>query len=284
MNPPDAPQLLRRLYDADSAKYLDDPPDVAMFDPPLVAVARADDPWFDRLKDLIGDFYWTPQEALSLASPGATARSVISWALPVCRIARETNRRETRLPSRPWVYVRIFGEPFVTRLRLAAGQELRAMGFAAAAPQELPQNKVLDRPGIGWSCHWSERHTAFVAGLGTFGLSGGLITRRGIAHRLGSVVTDAEIPPTPRDYGDDPFAWCLKLSQGTCGACAKRCPAGSVRPTMADRDKDACRKWAYEVVRTEGAERYQMERVAGCGLCQTGVPCESRNPTEKAAD
>ena len=278
MNLSDVEQLLRRLYDADAAKCMDDPPDMPMFDPPIVAVARADDPWFARLKDLIGDFYWTPQEALSLAAPGATARSVISWALPICRLAREDNRRETRLPARSWVYVRMVGEPFVTRLRLTAAEELRKAGFAAAAPQELPENRIADRPGIGWSCHWSERHTAFVAGLGTFGLSGGLITRRGIAHRLGSVVTDAEIPATPRPYGDDPFAWCLQTARGTCGACVTRCPAGSVGATTAERDKNACLKWTYEVVRTEGAERYRMDRVAGCGLCQTAVPCEDRNP------
>lgn len=280
MNSPNVEQLLRRLYDADEAKYFDDAPDVPLFDPPIVAVARADDPWFARLKNVIGDFHWTPQEALNRVAPDATARSVVSWALPVARRARETNRGETRLPSRPWVCVRVFGEPFVTRLRLGLAEQLRQLGFAAAAPQELPENKPVDRPGIGWSCGWSERHVAFVAGLGTFGLSGGLITRRGIAHRLGSVVTDAEIPPTPRPYGDDPFAWCLKLARGTCGACSRRCPAGSVGETVAARNRAACLKWTYEVVKTEGAERYKMDRVAGCGLCQTAVPCEDRNPME----
>lgn len=151
------------------------------------------------------------------------------------------------------------------------------------APQELAQNKVQDRPGIGLSCNWSERHAAFVAGLGTFGLSGGLITHRGIAHRLGSMVTDSELPVTPRQYGDDPFAWCLKFARGTCGACVRRCPAGSIGQTMDERIKDNCRKWSSEVISPEGRQRYQMERVAGCGLCQTAVPCERRNPTEQGA-
>jgi epoxyqueuosine reductase QueG len=280
MQTPDPEQILRRLYDADAEKFLDDPPDVPMFDPPIVAVARADDPWFPRLKEIIGDFLWTPQEALALAVPGATARSVICWALPVCEVARAANRAESRLPARPWVYVRVFGEEFITRLRLGLVERLQQMGFAAVAPQESPQNKVERRDGIGWSCNWSARHTAFVAGLGTFGISGGLITRRGIAHRLGSVVTDADIPATARPYGDDPFAWCLKTSRGTCGACIRRCPAGSIGETVADRIKDACRDWAYSVVRVEGRDRYHMDSVRGCGLCQTAVPCEARNPTE----
>lgn len=274
-------ETLHRLYDADREKYLDRPAGVAMFDPPIVAVARADDPWFVRLKEVLGDFHWTPQQALELAAPGATAHSVVSWCLPVCREAREANRAEGRIPSRSWVYVRAFGEPFVTRLRHGFEQALREMGYAAAAPAVLPEFRVEERPGRGLAGNWSERHVAFVAGLGTFGLSGGLITRRGIAHRLGSVVTDAEIPPTPRPYGDDPFAWCLKTARGKCGVCVQRCPSGSVGDTVETRDKSACRRHVRETIPAEGGGRFDFEPIVGCGLCQTAVPCESCNPTEK---
>lgn len=280
----DPEAILGALYDADDAKTLDDPPGVAMFDPPIVAVAAADDPWFQKLKTVIGPFHWTPQEALHLAAPGATARSVISWALPICQAARVANRQENALPSREWVYVRAFGEPFVTRLRLGIAERLHGMGFAAVAPHELPENRIERREGVGFSSNWSERHTAFVAGLGTFGISGGLITRRGIAHRLGSVVTDAEILPTPRPYGDDAFAWCLKTSRDTCGECIRRCPAASVGESVAERDKEACVAYTRDTVRTLGRERYDFEPVKGCGLCQTGVPCEYRNPTESSED
>ena len=280
MDTPDVAAILQTLYDADEDKYLDDPAGVALFDPPLVGVARADDPWFARLKDVIGDFLWTPQEALDLAAPGATARSVVCWCLPVCEAARLANRRERRLPARTWVYVRAFGEPFVTRLRQGMEQALRDRGFAAVAPAVAPHHKIERREGVGLAGQWSERHAAFVAGLGTFGLSGRLITRRGIAHRLGSVVTDAEIPPTPRAYGDDAFAWCLRTARGTCGACVERCPAGAVGETVAERDKDLCRNHLHETIPTEGRDRYRFEPIRGCGLCQTAVPCETCNPTE----
>jgi epoxyqueuosine reductase QueG len=280
MSAPNPGQILRELYDADREKFLDDPADAAMFDAPLVGVARADDPWFARLKEMLGDFYWTPQEALELSAPGATARSVVSWCLPVCEAARRDNRRAERLPARRWVYVRAFGEPFVTRLRRGMEAHLRAMGYAAVAPAVAPENSVRERPGVGLCSCWSERHTAFVAGLGTFGLSGGLITRRGIAHRLGSVVTDAEIAATARPYGDDPFAWCLRLARGTCGVCAQRCPGGSVGETLAERNKDACRQHVRETIQAEGRALYRFEPIRGCGLCQTAVPCEARNPTE----
>jgi epoxyqueuosine reductase QueG len=279
MNTIDPSILLRELYDADSDKFFDTPADVAMFDPPMVAIADARDPWFKRFKQLIGEFYWTPDEALATVAPGASARSVISWCLPISQAAREANRQETRMPARLWAYVRTYGEEFNTRLRQAVEAQLRAEGFTAVAPHTSPEFTVADRSGIGLSSCWSERHTAFVAGLGTFGISGGLITERGIAHRLGSVVTDAEYPATPRPYGDDPFAWCLKLADGTCGACIGRCPADSIGETTAARDKQACGRYAYRHITKVGKELFGWEGVYGCGLCQTDVPCESRNPT-----
>jgi epoxyqueuosine reductase QueG len=270
--------LLRELYDADGNKFFDTPANVPMFDPPVVAVADARDPWFTRFKEIIGEFYWTPDEALATVASGASAKSVISWCLPISRAAREANRKETRLPARLWAYVRTFGEEFNTRLRHAAEARLRAVGFAAVAPHTSSAFSVAERPGVGLSSCWSERHTAFVAGLGTFGISGGLITERGIAHRLGSVVTDAELPATPRPYRDDPFAWCLKLADGTCGECISRCPADSIGETTAARDKGACGQYAYRYITKVGKELFGWEGVYGCGLCQTDVPCESRNP------
>jgi epoxyqueuosine reductase QueG len=136
-------------------------------------------------------------------------------------------------------------------------------------------------PGIGISTRWSERHTAFVAGLGTFGLSGGLITMRGIAHRLGSVVTDLKLLPTPRPYGDDPFAWCLRTARSECGACISRCPVGSVGETIEERDKEACFQYYADTVGKQCKGVFGWKGIYGCGLCQTDVPCEDCNPMEK---
>jgi epoxyqueuosine reductase QueG len=274
----DVAQMLLDLYDSDPGNHFEDPALGPLFDPPLVGAADADDPWFERFKELIGDFHWTPQEALALVAPEARARSVICWALPKGRTARADNARETEAPARTWAYVRTFGEQMLDRMRNGLAERLRALGYAAIPPAIAPENTWADRPRVGLSTCWSERHVAMVAGLGTFGLSGGLITVRGIAHRAGSVVTDAEIAPTPRPYGDDPFAWCLRLSRGTCGACAQRCPAGSIGETLEARDKEACRRHGAAIHASRRA-LFGWEGVYGCGLCQTRVPCEARNPT-----
>jgi epoxyqueuosine reductase len=277
----DPEAVLREMYDADADSHFEEPGLGRLFDPPVLGIASADDAWFQKFKTLLGDYYWTPSEALARVAPDATARSVISWCLPVSEPARRANRLESRAPAKLWAYVRTFGEHLNTRLRHGAEDRLRQLGFAALAPAVAEGHVVEEREGVGLSGCWSERHTAFVAGLGTFGISGGLITRRGIAHRLGSIVTDAVLEPTPRPYGDDPFAWCLRTAQGTCGACIARCPAGSIGETMADRDKTACATHNGAVYR-ECRESFGWDGTYGCGLCQTDVPCEDRNPVEDA--
>ena len=97
----------------------------------------------------------------------------------------------------------------------------------ACAPALFPRWTRAQSPRYGFASTWSERHTAHVCGLGTFGLSDGLITPRGKAVRVGSVVVRARLTPTPRPYADH-HEWCLFHAGGKCRACMKRCPAGAI--------------------------------------------------------
>ncbi len=97
----DVAGILRELYEADADKYYDGPESWAVVDGPLVAVAAGDDSWFLRFKEVIGEFHWTPAEALAVAAPQAKARSVICWAVPIAKPARQANCDETQVPSAP---------------------------------------------------------------------------------------------------------------------------------------------------------------------------------------
>ena len=238
------------------------------FDEPLVAFAAANDPLFTRYKTVIGPFHQTPDEVL------AGAASVICWSLPVTRATRDTNRKERRFPSREWAQTRNFGEQANSALRRRVVALLEGAGHRAVAPQLAPGWRELDDPAVGIASTWSERHAAHAAGLGTFSLNGALITARGIAHRLGSVITDLALSPTPRPY-TAPGEWCLFLANGTCGVCAERCPVGSV--SRDGRDKFPCREHVYGTAPAALAEQYGVA-ATGCGLCQTLVPCEGRIP------
>ena len=78
--------------------------------------------------------------------------------------------------------------------------------------------------------NWSERHVAFIAGLGTFSLSRSLITSLGSAGRFGSVVVDFELTPTQRLY-QEIDEYCLK-----CGACIDRCPPRAISENGKDNE------------------------------------------------
>jgi epoxyqueuosine reductase len=150
------------------------------------------------------------------------------------------------------------------------------------APSIIPEWNWEKSPKYVFVSKWSERHAAYAAGLGTFGLCDALITPKGKAHRVGSVVANIAIPPTPRPY-DNHRAYCLFYHDGSCSACRKRCPVGAISEN--GHDKIKCWDHAGGTCAAFGKENYGFDGY-GCGLCQTGVPCESRIPKKilKALD
>jgi epoxyqueuosine reductase QueG len=255
------------------------------YDEPLVQFAAGNDPLFLEYKSIIGLEHLTPREALALAEkkeqqalPGGL--SVISWILPIAEATRKTNRLETKVPSRYWSHTRYYGELLNDAIRKHIVEFLKEKGYTAAAPA-LPGVLKTFRNEKGWYSNWSERHIAYAAGLGTFGLSDGFITERGIAHRAGSVVAGVDIPASPRT-AKGPYDNCLFYTDKSCIACIKRCPAEAI--SEKGHDKNKCREYLTSIGYTpqQAKNTYEVNStVLGCGLCQTKVPCEDRNPAKK---
>ena len=244
------------------------------FDQPIVGLAAAEDPLFASFKAVIGEHHWTPEEALRKDFPEAAARSVIAWVLPLREEARAGNRAEASGPSLEWAQARSFGELANEQMRSQLSRVLTELGYPASAPHLTQRKLGYHYRELGFSSHWSERHAAFAAGLGTFSLSASLISRAGSAIRIGTVVTSLSLPADEREYGEDPYAWCTM-----CGECAARCPARAVGPEPADRDKAGCDgHLTREIPRDRIARFGWLDLELGCGLCQTGVPCESKRP------
>jgi ferredoxin len=250
------------------------------FDAPLIGASLAADPVWPRIKAHIGDFYWLPEEAFALAFPEhplpAAELRVISWVSPQTRSTRSDHRACREFPSRRWSLARHYGEKFNEFVRRHVVAGLAEAGVRACAPALMPQWSRQMSQEYGFASTWSERHAAFAAGLGTFGLSDGLITPRGKAIRVGSVIAALDVPATPRPYGEDHRAYCLFFTSGKCLACAKRCPAGAI--SEAGHDKNACHDYIRSVTAPYVASEQLGFPVNSCGLCQTGVPCEARIP------
>ena len=250
------------------------------WDKPLVGFSKGDDPIFTQFKEDIGAFYLTPGELFAKSFPDVSVTpdelSVISWVLPHIEKTKLDNSKEKTLPAERWARARIFGEQVNMKLRSHLVAVLTGAGHEALAPLDSPffEGKVSERYGMAST--WSERHTAYAAGLGTFGLCDGLITPVGKAMRVGSVIARVQVPATERPYSDH-HAYCLWFANGTCGKCVERCPVNAISREKGHL-KAPCREYVNgtrEYVKSQfGFEGY------ACGLCQTGVPCESGIPVK----
>jgi epoxyqueuosine reductase QueG len=245
---------------------------------PQIAYARGNDPLFAEVKKSIGPFYWSPLEAFRLAYPNDTATAadlaVIVYVLPQTEATRLDQRQQTDVPSERWARSRFHGEEFNCALRLHLAAQLTQAGYPAVAPERLPGFAYQESEAFGIASNWSERHTAWIAGLGTFGLSDGLITRVGKAVRFGSVVVKMKLDATPRPYTGYQD-WCLWYAKQTCGACMKRCPVDAI--TESGHDKPACFTYIRNVTTPYVQENYDTGATP-CGLCQVKIPCEARSP------
>ena len=250
---------------------------------PLVGFSRGDDPLYEDFKDHVGPFHLTPLEFFVAAfgdrAIQAKNLAVISWVLPHNTVTKIDNRKETFYPSERWARGRIFGEETNTKLRKYVVASLESKGCRAVAPVLMPEFSIAISEKYGRASTWSERHAAYASGLGTFGLCDGLITPIGKAMRAGSVIAEIPVVPTPRKYTDH-HEYCLFFSQGICGKCISRCPVGAI--TKFGKDKGLCYQHLISVTKGYVKSNYFFDGY-GCGLCQTGVPCESKIPAKEDA-
>lgn len=249
------------------------------FEKPITQFASADDPLFAEYKKIIGEYHLTPKEVFELAFGQGSYHggTVISVVLPINERIRKSNGRQTDWPSREWALLRTYQVAFFKDLTDFIVKILSEKGYKAVSPYHSPWFKMINEPDSGPASNWSERHIAYAAGLGTFSLNDAFITEKGIAVKLVSVVTELKIQPdkrTAKHYQGN----CLYCSQDVCGACIKRCPVNAI--TKQGHNKIVCYKYAYGEEAKNVSESYGGNREvgAGCGLCQTSVPCEDRNP------
>lgn len=249
------------------------------YDEPIVKFASSEDPLFEEYKKIIGSDHLTPKEAFErfFGKDSYGGGTVISIVLPINEKIRKSNAAQKDNASKEWALLRAFTDGFRRGLNKHLVNFLEKKGYRAIAPADAEGFKIYGTPS-GLSSNWSERHIAYAAGLGTFGINDGFITEKGIAIRLTSVVTNLKLTPNTRE-AESHTGNCLLLSKGICGACIKRCPVNAI--SKEGHDKMKCWKYVYGDESRKLAESYGGNPAvgSGCGLCQTKVPCECKNPT-----
>ncbi|MBQ6314354.1 MAG: epoxyqueuosine reductase [Mogibacterium sp.] len=245
---------------------------VVMYEEPLVGFASADDEIFStfKKKEVVGKNHFLPSEWLP------EAKTVISFFLPFTDTVRESNKSDPAEPSAEWLYARIEGQQFIGQFMKDIAAMLEEKGIRTCVPALDERFEVKIEPGLEGlkptfhaDSRWSERHAAYACGLGTFGLSRGLISEKGMAGRYASIIVSAELEPTVRPY-TGVYDYCIK-----CGACIRKCPAGAIS-LKHGKNNLTCHKHV-EKMKAKYSPRY------GCGKCQVGVPCEHTNPLRRAS-
>ena len=243
-----------------------------MYEQPLIAYASAKDPLFSEFAahEKFAGLYKLPTEWLD------SAQTVISIFLPFTDIVKKSNAQITPDPSKEWLHARIEGQAFIAHLTKDIVDMLQAAGFEAVAPcistdfvslssqQKTKPELTQKYPTLSFTSNWSERHAAYAAGLGTFCLSKGLITKKGVAGRFTSIITNMPLEATAREYSkvDE---YCTM-----CGACVRNCPAQAISLSTG-KSHPICAVFLDEML-----EKYHPRY--GCGKCQVHVPCESMAP------
>lgn len=264
--------------------------DKPLFDEPLVGFANGNDPIFGEYKKdiIIGDFHLTPGEALPiyLTRQGKKKQvnhlkpdniTVISAAFPLARSIRKSNRNETFVGSKKWNEAHHKGFAFIEGCLQSVAELLDGFGYVSVVPSYTkPLVEIVSIHGI--TSDWSEKHIAYAAGLGTFSLNGGFITRKGKAVCLCSLITGLSLPVTSRTYRSH-TAYCLFYQDGSCKRCITRCPSGAI--TERGYDASTCFNYSAKslckIIKESGKEGYPEEHII-CGLCETMIPCEDRIP------
>ena len=223
---------------------------------PVVGFADAADPLFGRLRHAVRPSHALPDDLL----PGA--RSVVAYFLPFDRSLGSANHRGG-FSVEAWAVAYIETNRLIAEINDVLSGLLEGDGCRGT---RLPATHNFDAQEL--MSDWSHKHVAWIAGIGAFGRHHMLITDKGCCGRLGSLVTDAVIPPTPRTGRER----CLFKHDGSCGKCTPRCPADALAGDPFDRR--ACYARLLENARLH--ERHGLADV--CGKCAAVVPCSFIDP------
>ncbi|QQO10128.1 hypothetical protein [Breznakiella homolactica] len=226
---------------------------------PIAGFVSADNPRLRELKTLVGENHYLPGDLLP------EAKTIISYFLPFKEYIPKSNIAGAAA-SKEWALAYIHTNNVIVEINDRLVEAMEAGGYRGV---KSPGAHGYDKEKLISS--WSQRHIAFIAGIGTFGINNMLITEYGCCGRLGSIVTDCKIPEQSAALPER----CIYKTTGRCGICRGRCVADAYPADTFDRFRcsTACK---------ENGIRYKDLGDAGvCGKCLVGLPCSVKAPADR---
>lgn len=216
---------------------------------PIIGYAAADDPLYNTLDEKIGAKQFHPTEMLP------EAKTVIVYFIPFpAALIRAIRQKQRIVPI--WSQYYDTTNELLDRIGKNIIKKLTDLNIKAVME---PPTENFD--SISLTGHWAHKASAVIAGIGTFGLNHLLITRLGTAGRLGSVITEVPLMPSPRPDA----SYCLYYKTGKCRVCAEKCPSGALTTERFDRFR--CNAYL------DGKNIRDDQQ--GCPMCSCG-PCADK--------
>lgn len=261
----------------------------------IFGVADANDPIFNKYKEVIHPNHWTPIEACQKKAveegwnSELNVKSVLVYILLHSREVIKSNLEDKAIPSEGWILAKYQHELIFEELGIELSKILKSQGYFTCSPIHIkgyqikkfkqtwnPKEKRI------YASQFSVRHAAFAAGLGTFSLNEGFITDAGgITHRVGAIVTELELPVTKRNHTNHQENCLWYRSEGKkCGDCVSKCPVSALKAEKYGHDKNICGLYVFGEMAPYSRKHYGIPQY-GCGKCQVGLPCTYKVPSDK---
>lgn len=227
-----------------------------MWRTPLVGFADVNDPYIRALPEIVTKEHQMPEDFME------DPKVIISYFIPFTKELADKNIGiEDNAASENWADAYKITNAMMAKLNEYLVDELKGMGYRAAVPTNVGMHTDILKS------YWSQRHIAYAAGLGTFGINNMLITKDGCCGRYNSIVADIPVEPDKHLEEEN----CLYKTKGLCKKCVQNCFSGALTTEGFDRRKcyQTCEK---------NMERYGVDV---CGKCVTNIPCAFIAPKVK---
>ena len=220
---------------------------------PIVGFADAKSAYIASLKTVVSPDHKLPEDYME------NPNIVISYFIPFTKELADINIDvEGNMAAQEWSDAYNLTNTMIADINQYVVDFLTEMGYRAVVPTGI----IFDKERI--LSNWSQRHIAYAAGLGTFGINNMLISEKGCCGRYGSFVADIPVEPDSLVTEER----CLYKKNGSCKKCVKNCFSGALTTEGFDRKK------CYEICMLNDAKT----GADVCGKCDINIPCAFKAP------